>query len=405
MDNLGGQLYNGIMRAYEESHPWITFSATDLNELPQTAWMALGEAWAMCRQFAGTPLQPETADQLYRVALVKGVQATTAIEGNTLTEDQISGILQGTYEAPPSRAYQEREVRNVIDALNSIAKQLVSGRELQISRELICEYNRQVLINTDHNEGAVPGKVRRHLVGVGRYPGAPAEDCDYLLQRLAEWLESDTFDSDDPMIAFALAIARAVCAHLYLAWIHPFGDGNGRTARLLEFVLLARTGMIPLSAAHLLSNHYNLTRDRYQRELEYSSRRNSITGFVIYATQGLIDGLREQAELVREHQMRVIWINYVHETMSSFPPGPTRTRQRSLVLALPSQEIIARSALPGLTPEVAAAYAKVGPRTLSRDLNRLADAKLIVREGRGWKSNDDRIRAFLPPSVASTDSS
>lgn len=391
------------MRAYQESHPWITFSATDLNELPPTAWMVMGEAWAMCRQFAGTPLQPDTAERLYQVALVKGVQGTTAIEGNTLTEEQISGILRGTYEAPPSRAYQEREVRNVIAALNSIASQLVTGQELHITLELICEFNRQVLINTEHDEEAVPGEVRSHSVGVGRYRGAPAEDCDHLLQRLADWLESDTFESDDPAIAFALAIARAVCAHLYIAWIHPFGDGNGRTARLLEFVLLARTGMIPMSAAHVLSNHYNLTRDQYQRELSRSSRDNSITGFVVYATQGLIDGLRGQAELVRENQLRVTWINHVHETMNKFPQGPTRTRQRSLVLALPSGKTVTRSALPGLAPEVAAAYAKVGPRTLSRDLNRLADAELIVREGRGWRSNEDIIRAFMPPSVPATD--
>ncbi len=38
-----------------------------------------------------------------------------------------------------------------------------------------------------------------------------------------------------------------------MAWIHPFGDGNGRTARLLEFLILARCGMVPLPAAHLLS--------------------------------------------------------------------------------------------------------------------------------------------------------
>ena len=359
----------------------------------------MGEAWAMCRQLAGTPIQPDTAEHLYEVALVKGVQATTAIEGNTLTEQQVGGILKGTYTAPPSRAYQEREVRNVINALHLIGEQIVDGAGPQITNSLISEYNRQVLIHTEHDPDAVPGKVRHHSVGVGRYLGAPAEDCDYLLHRLAEWLESDTFRSNDPMIEFALAVARAVCAHLYIAWIHPFGDGNGRTARLLEFALLARTGIVPLSAAHLLTNHYNLTRDRYYRELALSSLDSSIAGFVIYATRGLIDGLREQEELVRDHQIRVTWINYVHKTMNDFPPGPTRTRQRSLVLALPPAETVTRSALPGLTPELAVAYARVGPRTLRRDLNRLSKAGLIVREGRGWKSNDTIMRAFLPPTA------
>ena len=71
----------------------------------------------------------------------------------------------------------------------------------------------------------MPGAVRTHSVVVGGYRGAPAEDCAHLLERLAEWLEGDTFRSDDQQVQFALHVAAAVCAHLYIAWIHPFGDG------------------------------------------------------------------------------------------------------------------------------------------------------------------------------------
>jgi hypothetical protein len=46
---------------------------------------------------------------------------------------------------------------------------------------------------------------------------------------------------------------------------------------------------------------------------------------------------------------------------------------------------------------LAALYAKTGPRTLSRDLNRLAKAGLIVKRRKGWKSNDTIIKAFMPP--------
>ena len=390
------------MRTYEETHPWIDFSAVGINNLTPPVWMLLGEAWAMCRQFAGTPIQPDWAEQLYTIALVKGVQATTAIEGNTLTAEEVEGILKGTFTAPPSRAYQEREVRNVIDALNAIGQQFLRGDFPRVTSDLIKDYNHQLLTGAEYAHGAVPGRVRSHSVIVGGYRGAPAEDCEYLLERLAEWLESATFRADDPMIAFALEVARAVCAHLYVAWIHPFGDGNGRTARLLEFTLLARSGTAPMSTAHLLSNHYNRTRDQYYRELASSSRTRSITGFLTYAARGLIDGLREQAELVRDHQTSVAWINYVHEVMSEFPRGATRTRQRALVLALPSGKTVSRADLPGLTPALSIAYAMVGPRTLSRDLNRLAKAGLVVRSGRGWKSNDSIMKAFMPPT-ATTD--
>ena len=385
------------MRSYLESHPWITFKATDFNELGAKTWMLLGEARSKCEHLAGAPLRPDVARRLYDVYLVKGARATTAIEGNTLTEEQVAGIHDGTYSAPPSRAYQEREVRNVLDALKEIADQATRGELPAITRDLISEFNLRLLDGTEHEPDAVPGKIRSHEVAVANYRGAPAEDCEYLLERLAEWLEGDLFRSDDPEISFALIVASAVYAHLYLAWLHPFGDGNGRTARLLEFLILARSGVAPLPAAHLLSNHYNLTRDQYYRELASASRSRQTTNFVTYAIQGFVDGLREQIEQVRELQLEVTWINFVHQVMDRYPSSPACDRQRTLVLAMPPDQPIPRDELPVLTPKVARLYAATGPRTLSRDLNRLRDAGLVRKRGYRWVAYQSRIRAFLPP--------
>ncbi|MCY3577984.1 MAG: Fic family protein, partial [bacterium] len=226
------------MKAYAESHPWITFSASDVNNLPPRTWMLLGEARAICEQITSTPLKPGVVEHLNEVALIKGALATTAIEGNTLNEEQVAGIYRGEYTAPPSRQYQEREVRNVLDALTKIDEQATSGSLAPVTSELMCDYNLQVLDTTEHALDAVPGEFRDHSVMAGNYRGAPAQDCPYLTRRLAEWLESEMFSSDDPDTAFALTVIQAIYAHLYIAWIHPFGDGNGRTARLLEFMLL-----------------------------------------------------------------------------------------------------------------------------------------------------------------------
>ncbi|MCY3619994.1 MAG: Fic family protein [Acidimicrobiaceae bacterium] len=389
------------MRSYLESHPWITFEATDINDLGAKTWMLLGEARSKCEHLAGVPLPPEVAKNFYTVALVKGAQATTAIEGNTLTEEQVAGILDGSFKAPPSRAYQEREVRNVLEALQEIADDVMRGSPRTITEDLICEFNERLLDGTEHEPDAVPGVVRDHAVAVADYRGAPAEDCDFLLGRLAEWLESDTFKSEDPEVGFALAVVCAVYAHLYMAWLHPFGDGNGRTARLLEFLILARSGLAPLPAAHLLSNHYNLTRDQYYRELAQASRSSSTVSFVTYAIRGFADGLREQINQVRAVQLQVAWVNYVHEVMNRFPSSPARDRQRALVLAMPSDRDVPKSELPLLTPELAAKYATTGPRTLSRDLNRLDRAELVRERRGGWSANHSIIAAFLPPVAES----
>lgn len=292
--------------------------------------------------------------------MVKGAQATTAIEGNTLTEEQVGGILRGTYKAPPSRDYQEREVRNVLEALMTIDDQIKRGVYPAITPDLIAAYNRKVLDGTNYEAHVVPGEVRTDPLIVAGYRGAPAEDCNHLLSRLCEWLDGDTFRSDDPELRFALAVASAIYTPLYIAWIHPFGDGNGRTARLVEFLILARCGMVPLPAAHPLSNHYNLTRDQYYRELAESSRARRTTNLLTYAVQGLVDGIRDQITSVHAQQFAVTWTNYVHEIMGQFPSSPTRDRQRSLVLAMPSDQPVSKADLQGLTPKLAVLYAKAG---------------------------------------------
>ncbi len=383
------------MRTYEKSHPWITFKATDVNRIGARNWMLLGEARAMCDHLAGVPLQPDVARNFYEVAMVRGARATTAIEGNTLTEEQVAGILRGTFRAPPSREYQEREVRNVLEALNSFTAQINGGDRPTITRESICEFNRQILVGANLESHVVPGQVRDYSVVVSNYRGSPAEDCEYLVERLAKWIESDTFRSDVPEIQFALVIASAIYAHLYVAWLHPFGDGNGRTARLLEFLILARSGLVPIPAAHLLSNHYNLTRDQYYRELRAASRTTDTSRFIGYALQGFIDGIRDQISEVMAQQFEVAWINYVYETMGRFPASPARDRQRTLALAMPSGGVIPQNELAGLSPQLAAMYAGTGPRTLRRDLNRLRGAGLVVRRPQGWMSNDVIMRAFL----------
>lgn len=389
------------MRAYERTHPWIDFRATDVNEIQPRHWMLVGEAHSKCEHFAGAPLKPDVAKQLYQVTLVKGALATTAIEGNTLTEDQARGILDGTYKAPPSRQYQEQEVRNLLEALQGLHDQIVAGKSIELTSALICDFNLQILKGTQLRPGVVPGVLRTESVIVGSYRAAPAEDCQYLLDRLVDWLNGPVFVHQDPELQFALTLAKAVYAHLYLAWIHPFGDGNGRTARLVEFAILAGCGCVPVPAAHLLSNHYNLTRDRYYRELDLASKPGQSTlGFLSYAIEGFIDGIREAIGMVRYQQIQVAWVNYVHERFGLLPNTKASDRQRSLVLALPTDRPVPRGDLEGLTPKIAKLYAGTGPRVLSRDLNRLEGLQLIGRSGRGYRARAEVVLAFLPPMAA-----
>src|SRR5262249_51025126 len=149
------------------------------------------------------------------------------------------------------------------------------------------EYNRLVLSGLKLEDGVVPGEYRDHWAVVGRYRGAPPEDCGYLVQRLCDWLSGDAFRPATQSMTVAFALIRAVLAHLYLVWIHPFGDGNGRTARLVELLILLSSG-VPQPAVHLLSNHYNTTRPEYYRQLDSASRNQDLRPFLLYAISGFV---------------------------------------------------------------------------------------------------------------------
>ncbi len=389
------------LRKYENSHPWLTFSL-DLRRAPPRVWITLGEAQSKWRHLAGVPLKPETADELHRVYLARGLLATTAIEGNTLTEREVRDLIDGKLKLPPSRQYLADEIDNVLAACNGMLRDAKRGHRIPLSAKLIKEFDSLVLRGLNLDREIVPGEIRKHSVGVGSYRGAPAEDCDYLLDRLCEWLNSEFKATQGDEIVVGLI--KSIVAHVYLAWIHPFGDGNGRTARLLEFKFLLEAG-VPSAAAHLLSNHYNLTRSEYYRQLDRTSKSNGdLLPFIEYAVVGFVDQIREQIEKVQAQQFAVAWINYVHEKFGS-QKSPSDRRQRDVVLAMATREgFIKASDIKQLDAQIAAQYANKTPKTVSRDLNRLKKLRLVEVTAEGYRANTRITRAFLPVSIGNSTS-
>lgn len=382
------------MRTYEQTHPWINFTL-DLRRATYLHWMLLGEAQSKCNHFLRVPMLPEVAKRFYGTYLAKGVIATTAIEGNTLTEEEVLRHLDGTLELPPSKEYLRQEVDNIIEACTLIGERVLDGASTAVGAEAIKEYNRLVLRNLPLGEDVVPGEIRTHSVVVGGYRGAPAEDCEYLLRRLSEWLDEEL--EAPPGFAMAFGILKAILAHLYIAWIHPFGDGNGRTARLVEFHLLLSVG-VPATAAHLLSNHYNQTRSEYYRHLDLAGKaEQGVFSFVEYALRGFVDGLKEQIEIIKNQQIVVHWGNHVHNVFRD-RNSKTDLRRRRLVIDLSNEpEPIPVSKLRHISPRIAEAYAGKTQKTVMRDINELLDMGLVVKTGRGVRVKMEIMSSFLAP--------
>src|SRR5262249_20698492 len=146
---------------------------------------------------------PRAAAELLQVYLVKGMLATTAIEGNTLSEEEVKRIFDHTLELPPSRVYLEREIENVLSAYNLARQGLLEDPHLPFSVTRLSEYNRLILDGLELEAGVVPGKIRQHSVVVGSYKAAPADEAERLLEELCDWLNGSDFKAppDLPQLA------------------------------------------------------------------------------------------------------------------------------------------------------------------------------------------------------------
>ena len=382
-------------RDYEKSHPWLKFRV-DLTSAPPAFWVVLGECQSKCEHISGVPLRPDVAQLLHLVYLAKGAWGTTAIEGNTLSEEEVLQQVQGKLEVPPDKQYLKQEVDNIIQESNRMLAQISQRTMLALSPDRIKELNQVVLNGLALEEDVQPGQVRKYSVGVMNYRGAPFQDCEFLLARLCEWLNGPDFGPQAGLGRIHMAILKAVIAHLYIEWIHAFGDGNGRTGRLVEDQILLAAG-VPSPACHLLSNHYNLTRREYLLQLRSASESGGdVVPFLTYALNGFLLGLRGQLAYIRKLQMEFAWKDYVHDHFRTQTTKAAQ-RQRQLLLDIfEKEDPVPISEIDQISPRLAKAYATMHPRTAARDVESLERKKLLVREGKTVRANQDLISSFLP---------
>jgi Fic family protein len=380
------------------SHPHISFESNW--RISEDTQFIFGQCEAIIRIISNAPLEPEYRSKLLHVSLRKGAQATTAIEGNTLSEEEIIKIDEGG-KLSPSKEYLQIEVQNVISALNQIRSEVIlDGKEHLITPELIKTFHYNIGKDLGDHLRAAPGQFRSagHDVIVGSYKPPLGKDVLPLVIRLCDWLK-ETFHYEDGKQNFIEQVIQAIVCHVYIAWIHPFGDGNGRTARLIEFYLLLRAGL-PDIASHILSNHYNNTREEYYRKLELASKEKNLSRFIAYAVLGFRDGLNEVLDIVQLNVLKTAWRNYIYEILDSKKAaGKTKAivkRRRNVALNFPTDSFLAIDYLLNTNAIFVKEYAQYSSTTLKRDLLELEKLGLIVSDNDKYKANIEILKASMP---------
>ena len=372
-------------------------------EISPVAQRWLGQCEGFVSAISETPIQPEHHERLLRVALVKGAMATTAIEGNTLTPEEVERVMAGV-RLPRSREYQAVEVRNVVDAMNSLLDEVESEGGQPVTREVLLRMHRMIGRNLGEHFDAVPGRFRTDSRTVGPYRCPRHEDVVGLVDRLCAWL-ADGFPPTVGESPLANAVIQAVVAHVYLEWIHPFGDGNGRTGRLLEFYVLLRAGH-PDIASHVLSNFYNQTRSEYYRQLRLAMQTRSLKAFIDYAVEGFRDGLSEVLTTVQRSQLEIAWRSLVHERFGRLRYRKTSvlTRRRDLMLAIPLEQSLSIEEIALVDLRTAHVYGGLSDRTLQRDVALLVEMGLLAASDKQYSANVDMLHARMARRAGGTGS-
>jgi Fic family protein len=206
-----------------------------LGELDQRRWL-----------FDNLPIDPTHAEWLRRRAWVRTIHGTARIEGNTASDVEVEALLAGEGSIKVST----REAREIIGTRNALTlADELAGRHAVPDEAVIRELHRRVLWN--QSPLLTPGEYRRgenRVVDVDGRPifrTPPSGDVPELMRAFAAWLASATTQHAPPVVA--------ALAHLEFVAIHPFNDGNGRTARAIARLILidhgyALGGLVSLDA-------------------------------------------------------------------------------------------------------------------------------------------------------------
>lgn len=237
------------------------------------------------RIFEHLPIDPVHADWFRRRAWVRTLHGTTRIEGNSLSDLEVEELL-----ADPSIRLPRREALEILGVESALefVDETALRAEVPLDEAAIREIHRRVL--GDISRLLTPGEYRRGENRVGDADGniifttPPSGDVPELMHSLGDWLRSGYDDLPGP-------VAAAV-THLEFVGIHPFYDGNGRTARgIARFLLLrhdyAMDGIVSLDA-YLDSDrtaYFSAIRDSIGRAYEPGY---DATPFVIYFLKSIV---------------------------------------------------------------------------------------------------------------------
>lgn len=251
------------------------------------------------------PLTVPMLDSLRRTARLLSTHFSTQIEGNQLSQSQVQAVVEGEGNFP-GHERDEAEVRHYFAALEYVEQ--LGQTSTELCEKEIRTIHGYVMSGRPHATRYRNGQnvIRDSRSGRIVYMPPEAPDVPSLMRDLTEWVNVTVQAQEIPIPVIA------ALAHYQFATIHPYFDGNGRTARLLTNLILHRGGY-GLKGIYSLEEYYAANLDGYYAGLAVGKSHNyylgrakgDVTPFVHYFCRGMAEAfaaVRSRAERASQTQ-------------------------------------------------------------------------------------------------------
>ncbi len=270
---------------------------------------AIAEAKAIIER---AKILPKHELKLRRQALVRMSHSSTAIEGNQLNINEVDAIVgRRKVDAPERDIF---EVQNYLKALKYIEQ--IIEKKTAITENVLLKIHKLVTDRTLDKESS--GRYRKGRVFVVRrrlglpnevmYTGPDAKKVPQLCADLIKWIQLSEKAEINPVIVAGIV-------HQEIAAIHPFNDGNGRTARAMATLILYKMGY-DFKKLFALEDYYNKNRQEYYKAINigktYGERKIEFTHWLEY----FVKGFKEEIDSV-ENKIKSLSIINVSDSVGS----------------------------------------------------------------------------------------
>ncbi|HBR14329.1 MAG TPA: Fic family protein [Candidatus Omnitrophica bacterium] len=301
-------------------------------------------------------LKDDWIADMQKKALILESHHSTHIEGTALSLEQAKSILEGGKVKGVNRD-DERELLNYKKAMDFISKYL--GKDDPVSEGIVRELHK-ILVKGVRGENADPGnyrKIQNYVVNsrtreVVYTPPGPL-DVPHLMREFTEWVSK----AEDVSPILVAGIAQFQFVH-----IHPFIDGNGRTARLLSTLILYKTGY-DFKRLFTISEYYDKDRPSYYQAIQTVRKNNmDMTTWIEY----FVDGLRSQMTEIQAKGEQLIKQDSQFQKIKKI--GLNKRQEKAV------KHLIIKSTLSVNEYQSVASCIR---RTAQRDLEELVEKKVI----------------------------